>query len=323
MTVTPETGAGGRVVALCGGVGGAKLALGLSRVVPGARLSVVVNTGDDFRHFGLLVCPDLDTVLYTLAGVVNRETGWGRAGESWRFMATLKELGGEAWFNLGDTDLAAHAVRTARLEAGERLTSIIADMALRLGVEARILPVSDDPVRTIVHTDEGSLPFQRYFVGRRCEPAVRRIEFDGAGSARLAEEVVAALEAPDLRAIVICPSNPYLSIDPMLAVPGLRERLSQSKAPVVAVSPIVGGQAIKGPLAKIMAELGLDVGPQTVADHYGDMIDVLVADVTDRHLSIRGPRIHFAQTVMRDLGDRTRVAREVLEVAGSFEGPRR
>lgn len=309
-----------RVVALCGGVGGAKLALGLSKILPGDDLSVVVNTGDDFRHFGLTVCPDIDTVTYTLAGVVNEETGWGRAGETWRFMDAVRILGGEDWFNLGDLDLATHAVRTARLDAGERLATVVSDIARKLGVTADILPVSDDPLRTIVHTDEGALPFQRYFVGRRCGPKVTGIEFDGAAAARLCPEVASALEAPDLDAIVICPSNPYLSIDPMLAVPGLRERIKRSHAPVIAVSPIVGGKAIKGPLAKMMDELGLGVEPQTIADHYGELLDVMIVDQLDRNRTVRGPRIHYAQTVMRDLEDRVSLAREVLERAMEARG---
>lgn len=309
-----------RVVALCGGVGGAKLALGLSKILPGDDLAVVVNTGDDFRHFGLTVCPDIDTVTYTLAGVVNEETGWGRAGETWRFMDAVRTLGGEDWFNLGDLDLATHAVRTARLDAGERLTTVVSDIARKLGVTADILPVSDDPLRTIVHTDEGALPFQRYFVGRRCGPKVSGIEFDGAAAARLCPEVASALEAPDLDAIVICPSNPYLSIDPMLAVPGLRERIKRSHAPVIAVSPIVGGKAIKGPLAKMMDELGLGVEPQTIADHYGELLDVMIVDQLDWNRTVRGPRIHYAQTVMRDLEDRVSLAREVLERAMEARG---
>lgn len=304
-----------RVVALCGGVGGAKLALGLSRVVPGERLTIIVNIGDDFRHFGLLVCPDIDTVTYTLAGVVNEETGWGRAGETWRFMEALRVVGGEDWFNLGDTDLATHALRTARLDTGGRLTATTSHIARALGVTANILPISDDPVRTMVHTDEGTLSFQRYFVARRCEPRVLGLDYDGASAARLTPEVIAALEAPDLGAIVICPSNPYLSIDPMLAVPGMRERLRESHAPVIAVSPIVGGRAIKGPLAGMMGNLGLGIEPQTIVDHYGDMLDIMVADLLDRDLPVEGVRAHFAKTVMRDVGDKVALAREVLGLA--------
>lgn len=309
-----------RVVALCGGVGGAKLALGLSRILDGDRLSVVVNTGDDFNHFGLRICPDIDTVTYTLAGVVNEATGWGRDEETWQFMASVRALGGEHWFNLGDRDLATHAVRTARLASGERFTTVTAAIAEAFGISAAILPVSDDPVSTIVYTDEGDLPFQRYFVGRRCEPRVRTLAFEGAASARLSPEVTAALDDPDLGAIVVCPSNPYLSIDPMLAIPGLRERIAGSKAPVIAVCPVVGGMAIKGPLAKMMAEFGVEISPQTIADHYGDLIDILVADHVDRHLPVRGPRVHFAQTVMHDLNDKIALAREVMDLAAGHRG---
>jgi LPPG:FO 2-phospho-L-lactate transferase len=316
MTGGDGFGENGRVVALCGGVGGAKLALGLSKVVAPERLAVIVNTGDDFRHFGLSICPDLDTVTYTLAGRVNAETGWGRAGETWRFMEAVGELGGEDWFNLGDTDLATHAVRTARLAAGARLTEVTRDIARALGVGPAILPASDDPVATVVDTAEGALPFQRYFVGRRCQPAVRGLRYQGATEARPAPEVVGALSAPDLKAIVVCPSNPYLSLDPMLAVPGFRALIRKCGAPVVAVSPIVGGAAIKGPLAKMMTELGHAAGSQSIADHYADLLDVLVIDETDRQEQISTPSVHVARTVMRSLDDRIALAREVLGSVG-------
>ncbi len=312
---------GGRVVALCGGVGGAKLALGLSKCVPGSRLTVIVNTGDDFVHHGWLICPDIDTVVYTLAGIVNPETGWGRAGESWNFMAELAALGGEDWFRLGDRDLATHAVRTARLAAGARLTEVTAEIAASFGVAATILPMTDDPVRTMVETDEGVLAFQHYFVRRRCEPRVRSIRYEGAMEAGLTPEVEAALTAPGLRAIVLCPSNPYLSIDPMLAIPGMRRKIADAGAPVVAVSPIVGGSALKGPLAKMMAELGMRVDPQTVIDHYDALVDVFIADRQDRHLALRGPRTRFTNTVMSSLEDRIALAREVLAAAGLVEEP--
>ena len=313
----PADTAHGRVVALCGGVGGAKLALGLAHVVPAERLSIIVNTGDDFRHFGLAVSPDIDTVTYTLAGRVNTETGWGRAEESWRFMAALRELGGETWFNLGDTDLATHVVRSERLKAGARLTEVTRAVARSLGVGPAILPATDDPLETIVDTDEGPLAFQRYFVGRRCEPAVRALRYRGATEARPTPEVAAALAAPDLAAIIICPSNPYLSIDPILAVPGIDRLIRDAGAPVVAVSPIVGGAAIKGPLAKMMTELGCRVDPQTVADHYGDLVDVLIVDETDAGATITGPRMHLAPTLMRSLDDRIALARIALDCARS------
>lgn len=309
----------GRVVALCGGIGGAKLALGLSRVVAPERLSIIVNTGDDFRHFGLQVCPDLDTVTYTLAGRANPETGWGRAGESWRFMEAVAELGGDTWFRLGDTDLATNAVRTERLERGHRLTEISRDIARALGVEAAILPATDDRVATIVETDEGVMAFQRYFVGRQCKPAVRTLRYESADRARLTPEAMAALGASDLAAIVICPSNPYLSIDPMLAIPGFRQAIRANRAPVVAVSPIVGGRAVKGPLAKMMEELGHPVGLQAIADHYGGLVDVLVIDDCDAGAEVTGPEIRVTRTVMHSLADREALARFALECAGSVK----
>lgn len=305
----------GGVVALCGGIGGAKLALGLARVVPPERLSVIVNTGDDFHHLGLTICPDLDTVTYTLAGKVNPGTGWGRKDETWRFMEAVAELGGETWFNLGDTDLATHALRSAMLERGARLTEATAHIGRALGVPAAILPATDDPLRTYVETDEGRLPFQKYFVERCCAPSVTECNFEGAADVRPTPEVIHALSARDLQAVVICPSNPYLSIDPMLAVPGFRDLLLNAAAPVVAVSPIVGGTAIKGPLAKMMTELGLVVSSRAIANHYRDLIDLFIIDQTDRNEKIRGPVVEIAQTVMRTLDDRTGLARTVLALA--------
>lgn len=305
----------GSVVAFCGGIGGAKLALGLSHVVPPDRLSVVVNTGDDFRHFGLHVSPDVDTVLYTLSGRANPETGWGRAGESWRFMQAIGEIGGETWFALGDTDLALHAVRTAKLDRGETLTAITRDAATALGIAPAILPATDHRLATLVETDEGTLPFQRYFVERKCAPAVRAIHFDGADAARPSPAVEAALADPSLSAIVICPSNPYLSIDPILAIPGMRDLIQEASAPVVAVSPLVGGQAVKGPLAKIMGELGQPLTPASVLDHYGPLVDVLLVDAADAGLA-GDPRMRIAQTLMTSLDDRIALARTALRVAG-------
>src|SRR5579863_628107 len=270
-----------RVVALSGGIGGAKLALGLYRILPPDSLLVVANTGDDFEHLGLSVSPDLDTLLYVLAGLDNPETGWGRRGESWTFMAALEALGGETWFKLGDGDLATHVERTRRLRAGESLSAITEDFRRRLGIRARLLPMSDDPVRTRVETDEGRLDFQRYFVARACAPRVREVRFDGAAAARPQPDLLAALADPGVEAIVVCPSNPLISIDPILAVPGVREALRAAPAPVVAVSPLIGGKAVKGPTAKMMAELGLPVTAAAVAAHYRDILDVYVADEAD------------------------------------------
>ncbi|MCG8324200.1 MAG: 2-phospho-L-lactate transferase [Thiotrichales bacterium] len=310
----------GPVVALSGGIGGAKLALGLYRALAPEDLTVVANPGDDFEHLGLTVCPDLDTVAYTLAGLANPETGWGRKGETWNFMAALKALGGEDWFNLGDGDLALHVERTRRLAAGEGLGAITADLCRRLGVDCRILPASDEPVRTVVETASGPLAFQHYFVRDRAEPEVTGFRFQGAEAARSLPEALAALADPELTAIVICPSNPFISIDPMLAIPGFAEALRGAPAPVVAVAPIVGGQAIKGPTAKMLAELGREVSAAAVARHYGDLIDGFVLDRTDEAeaSSILGPEVHIADTVMTDDDAKARLAAEVLAFAGGL-----
>jgi LPPG:FO 2-phospho-L-lactate transferase len=301
-----------QVVALCGGVGGAKLALGLYRVVGRDRLTLVVNTGDDFEHLGLNVSPDIDTVVYTLAGLADPERGWGRAGESWQFMGALRDLAEDTWFNLGDRDLAMHVLRTEWLRRGGSLTAFTARAAGRLGIAARILPMTDGPVRTIVATEEGELPFQHYFVRRRCEPPVRSIRFQGAETSRLTPELSDVLAGP-LRAIVICPSNPFLSVDPILAVPGLRLALSKQSAPVVAVSPIIAGQAVKGPTAKMMSELGIAVTTQSIAAHYEGLIDGLLIDSTDiaDSASVDLPVI-ATNTLMRSLADRERLAHAVL-----------
>ena len=306
----------GQVLALSGGVGGAKLALGLYRVLPPDALTVVANTGDDFIHLGLAVSPDLDTLLYTLSGEANQELGWGRRDETWTFMAALQKLGGESWFRLGDGDLATHVERTRRLAAGESLSAIMDDFRRRLGIAARLLPASDDKVRTRLETDRGQLDFQDYFVRLRCEPAVRRLEFAGAETARPHPGLLAALADPVLRAVVICPSNPFISIDPILAVPGVRQALRACRAPVVAVSPIIAGKAVKGPTAKMMAELGLPVDAAVVARHYRDFLDAYVADEADRD-AVAGLDLPvvLAPTLMVTLEDRERLARIVLETA--------
>jgi LPPG:FO 2-phospho-L-lactate transferase len=312
-----------RVVALCGGVGGAKLASGLSRRL-GEDLTVIVNTGDDFEHLGLVICPDIDTVLYTLAGVADREQGWGRSDETWNFMATLGELGGETWFKLGDRDLALHVQRTLKLAAGIRLSQFTDDITRRLGISSRILPMSDDPVRSFVETSEGVLAFQRYFVELRCMPVVKRISFPGAATARPSREVVAELGSDRLEAIVICPSNPYLSIDPMLAIPGLRGLLRAAGVPVVAVSPIIGGQAVKGPTRKIMDELGIPATSAAIAAHYGDLIDGLVVDSGDAgEAAGLGVPVRAVPTLMSSDADRERLADDVLDFAASLARTRR
>jgi LPPG:FO 2-phospho-L-lactate transferase len=305
-----------RVLALSGGVGGAKLALGLRNVVPAGKLTIVANTGDDFEHLGLHVSPDIDTLLYTLAGLENPATGWGRRDETWTFMAVLAGLGGETWFRLGDGDLAIHVERTRRLSAGEPLSSIIRDFGKRLGVGATIVPMSDDPVRTRVRTAAGWLDFQRYFVEQQCRPEVTEFSYGGAPTAKPHPDFVAALAHPELRAVVICPSNPFISIEPILTVPGVREALLACAAPVVAVAPIVGDQAIKGPTAKMMRELGLRISAETVAQRYADILDGYVVDDSDAPLlaTLPIPAI-AAKAVMVSLADREQLAKMTLALA--------
>jgi LPPG:FO 2-phospho-L-lactate transferase len=311
----------GLVVALSGGIGGAKLALGLSRVMAPSDLVVVANTGDDFEHLGLAVSPDLDTLMYTLAGLDDRERGWGRGDETWSFMSALQKLGGETWFQLGDGDLATHVERTRRLREGESLSDITADFCRRLGIAVRVLPMSSDAVRTRLHTSEGWLDFQDYFVRRRCAPRVLELTYDGAATARAHPDVLAALRDPRLRAVVICPSNPHLSIEPILAVPGLREAVARCDAPVVAVSPIIAGRAVKGPTAKMMAELGLPVSAVAVARRYADLLDGYVMDRADVGASAGlGIPVTVAHTLMLTLEDRERLARAVLAAADALAG---
>jgi LPPG:FO 2-phospho-L-lactate transferase len=316
-----------RVIALCGGIGGAKLARGLYELL-GPDLTVIVNTGDDFEHLSLMISPDIDTVLYTLADLNDQERGWGRAGETWNFMSALAEVGGETWFSLGDRDLALHVERTRRLKEGQSLTRVITDIARRFGISASVLPMSDDAVRTIVITDEGALPFQKYFVGLRCAPAVRAITFEGASTAQVSPDVAAAFEQRNVAAVVICPSNPYLSVDPILALRGMRELLQQAQAPVIGVSPIIGGAAIKGPTTKIMAELEIEATNASIARHYDGIIDGLIIDRTD---AAGGTALRVATlataTLMNTLEDRTGLARDVLDfarkLASSSESARR
>lgn len=306
---------GKTVVAICGGVGGAKLALGLQHLL-GERLTIVINVGDDFDHLGLRICPDIDTVIYTLSGLSDEVRGWGRASESWNFMEAIRQLGGEDWFLLGDKDLALHIERTRRIASGESLTTCIAAIKAALDIAPRLLPVTDDLLRTKVKTDEGLLDFQRYFVDLRCAPIVEAILFAGADTARLNPEVTKALASPNLGAIVVCPSNPYLSIDPILAVPGLREAMRAGGVPVVAVSPIIGGRAIKGPTAKIMEELSIEVSTGSIAAHYAGLIDGLLVDRSDAdQVGALSVAVHAAPTLMTDLESRIALARETVAFA--------
>lgn len=312
-----------RFLALSGGVGGAKLALGLAHELAPSELLVAVNTGDDFDHLGLRICPDLDTLLYTLSGRYHREQGWGRQEESWHCMDALAELGGDTWFRLGDRDLATHLFRTRLLQSGSSLSDVTARLFTALGVRHPVVPISDDPLATVVLTPEGELPFQHYFVRQQCAPAVTGFRFEGAGEARIQHEVASSLASGELEGVIVCPSNPFVSVGPMLAVAGLREALRASGAPVVAVSPIVGGQAIKGPTAKMMGELSLPSTALAIATHYHGLLDGLVIDEQDAaqadEIRALGMQVCVAPTVMRTDTDKRQLARAVVDFAKTLE----
>ena len=311
------------VLALSGGVGGAKLALGLAHTLPNENLTIVANTGDDFTHLGLRICPDIDTVVYTLSNLANKERGWGRQNESWNFMAAFGRLGGEDWFNLGDGDLAMHVRRSLEMANGKSLTEITDHIASTLSIGPTILPMSDDPIATIIETSDGLLPFQHYFVRDRCEPAVRGFRFDGIETAKPNPKLMSLLDGGTLDAVIITPSNPFVSIDPILSLAGVRDALQMLSSPIIAVSPIVGGQAIKGPAAKMMTELGLPSSALEVAKHYRGLIDGFVIDETDAaqagEISNLGMKVKVAQTIMRDLDDRKQLATECCDFAATLQ----
>ena len=308
-----------KIIALAGGVGGAKLAHGLAQILPPDDLTVIVNTGDDFEHLGLYISPDLDTVCYTLAGLANPDTGWGRVNETWNAIANIKRLGGPDWFNLGDGDLATHLERTRRLKEGQTLSQITHDFCKAWGVQHIVLPMSDQPVRTIVETDEGDLPFQEYFVHRHCEPRVKGFRFDGVDSAAPAAGTREAIQSAD--AIVICPSNPWVSIDPILSILSPLQMYSFGEGTgvgCVAVSPIIGGRTVKGPAAKMYAELGIEPSALAVANHYENLLTGIVVDSVDSKLAkrIRIPAL-VTNTLMKTVADRARLAQEVLHFIGN------
>ena len=315
-----------KIVALAGGVGGAKFADGLAQVLPPEDLTVIVNTGDDFEHYGLSICPDLDTVCYTLAGISNPETGWGRLNESWNVIDNASKLGGPDWFRLGDHDLGTHLERTRRLKEGQTLTQITRDFCKAWGIEQTILPMSDQPVRTIVETEEGDLAFQEYFVHRRCEPRVRGFRFEGADAAQPAPGAREALRSAD--AVIFCPSNPWVSIDPILQVfsllvAGDRVALRQAGPRVryFAISPIIGGETVKGPAAKMFRELGIEPSALAVANHYCDLLTGFVLDTLDQQLEedIRSlnMRTLVTNTWMKSLDIKKQFASEVLDFIGN------
>jgi LPPG:FO 2-phospho-L-lactate transferase len=301
-----------KIVALAGGVGGAKLAHGLAQILKPEDLTIIVNTGDDFEHYGLYISPDLDTVCYTLAGLANPETGWGRVNESWNVISNTTKLGGPDWFRLGDQDLGTHLERTRRLKGGETLSQITRDFCKAWGIKHSILPMSDQTVRTIVDTDDGELAFQEYFVHRRCEPRVRGFRFEGADRAEPAPGAEEAIQDADV--IVICPSNPWVSIDPILKIIPIKDKL------VYAVSPIIGGETVKGPAAKMYRELGIEPSAFAVANHYRGLVTGFVLDEIDAQLneSVKGlsMRTLVTSTLMNSHEDRRQLASEVLHFSG-------
>ena len=303
-----------KIVAFAGGVGGAKLAQGLAQTLSPKDLTTIVNTGDDFEHLGLYICPDLDTVCYTLGGLANPETGWGRAGETWNTIANVEKLGGPAWFRLGDSDIATHLERTRRLKEGKSLSEITKEFCKAWGIEATVLPMTDSPVRTMVDSDEGELAFQEYFVHRQCQPRVKGFRFDGVEVAEPAQGVREALASAD--AVIFCPSNPWVSIDPILSV------VKEVNKPVFAVSPIIGGKTVKGPAAKMYSELGIEPSAYAVAKHYRTILKGFVLDTTDAAMEKEIQDLGFAtlvtNTLMNQLTDRARLANDVLNFIRSL-----
>ena len=309
-----------KIVALAGGVGGAKLSHGLAQILPPEDLTIIVNTGDDFEHYGLYICPDLDTVCYTLAGLANPETGWGRINESWNVIENASRLGGPDWFRLGDQDLGTHLERTRRLKAGASLSEITQDFCKAWGIEHTVVPMTDQPVRTIVETEEGDLAFQEYFVYRRCEPRVKGFRFDGAEKAELASGAREAIQAAD--AVIFCPSNPWVSINPILRVIPSMRPLVELGLRVIAVSPIIGGETVKGPAAKMYRELGIEPSALAVANHYRGLATGFVLDTVDSQLneSVRGlnMRTLVTNTLMKSHDNRRQLANEVLKFIGDL-----
>lgn len=310
----------GHILALSGGVGGAKLAAGLAAVLAPDRLTVVVNTGDDFEHLGLTICPDIDSVTYAMAGLNDWSRGWGVAEESWQALGMLKALGEADWFMLGDRDLAMHIGRSWRLRAGESLSAVTRRLTAGLGIGPAVVPMCDAPLRTQVETAEGWMDFQRYFVAEQCKPEVQSIRFAGAEDSTMAAGFAEALARADLAAVIICPSNPFLSVDPILAVPGVRTALAGLDVPVLAVSPLIGGKAVKGPLAKLLAEMGIEAGNAAIARHYGKLVSHMVIDASDaddaQGLRMAGLCVTVAETMMRCGADQERLARRVLDDLG-------
>jgi len=301
------------VTALAGGAGGAKLVDGLAQVLQPDHLTIIVNTADDFVHFGLRISPDLDTVCYTLAGVANPETGWGRINETWHVYERLREMGMPDWFQLGDSDLATHLVRSIRMSEGRTLSQITQDFCRMWGINVKVLPMSDEVIQTRVYTNEGDLEFQEYFVHRQCRPKVKGFNFDGVEKSKPAAGVMEAIDRCDV--VIICPSNPWVSIDPILSIPNVKANVDNHF--VLAVSPIIGSKTIKGPAAKMFMELGFQPSALSVAQHYENVIDGLVINNSDialeKEINELGIRTFITDILMRDRLDRYRLAKEIIE----------
>jgi len=306
-----------KYIALCGGVGGAKLALGLDHVLRYEELNIVVNTADDFQHLGFYISPDIDTLLYTLSDLNNKEQGWGREDESWNFMAACETLGIESWFQLGDRDLATHVFRTQGYKQGLTLSEITKLISQQLKIKSKIIPMSDDSVKTIVNTDIGKLSFQEYFVKHACSPEVSEIKFKDIGKAKASIEFDSLLNEENLNAIIICPSNPFLSIDPILSLHDIRQRLKDCSAPVIVVSPIVNGQAMKGPTVKIMQEFNMTCDVVTIAKFYADIADGMIIDTMDAEyiedIETIGIKTYTGNIIMNSLQDKISLAESVIQ----------
>ncbi|MBB5186065.1 LPPG:FO 2-phospho-L-lactate transferase [Zhongshania antarctica] len=312
----------GRILALTGGVGGAKLARGLAGVLKGGQLTIAANTADDFDYWGLRICPDLDSVMYALADLNDETRGWGLKDESWRTGIAMRRLGGDEWFQIGDQDAATHIFRSQMLATGSSLAEVTEKLCCGLGIAQTLLPMSEDKVATKVNTDQGWLEFQEYFVRDKCEPEVRGLAFDGIETAQLHPAIVDLLQGDELAAVIICPSNPFVSVDPILSIPGCRALLNATKAPVIAVSPIIAGRAVKGPAAKMMRELAMPATATAVAQHYGDLLDGYVLDEQDADcaddVASLGIEVCVAPTMMSDVSSKMRLAEIVLDFAAGI-----
>lgn len=326
FTTCADPDSGGHWLLLCGGVGGAKLALGMRHALGDDQLTIIVNTGDDFKYCGLWVSPDLDTVAYTLTGLANQANGWGRSDETWNALGEMQRFGGDPWFQLGDMDIGLSMARHQKMENGQSLTRFMQELLNSCDVPTTISPMTEDRVATIIETDQGKMSFQDYFVREGCKPRCIGIEYRGAQTARPTQAALDTLERKDLKGIVFANSNPYLSIEPILAIAGLRSAIREAPVPKLAVSPIINGQSVKGPLAKMMMEFGVEVSAASIAEHYDYMIDALLVDRQDRQLigSAKGRLIPSSQDLlMESLEQKVRLAQEVISVCDRISFDRR